>query len=124
MANLVTKCPSCGKGMKVSSVACSECNIRIDGDFNLPHLLTLSHEDQEFVFNFFKAQGVIKEMEKIYGVSYQTIKNRWSQIAKALNMDVSEDPLQTRMQILESLKAGEISADEAAKKLKGFREFH
>lgn len=124
MANLVTKCPSCGKAMKVASIACGECSIRIDGDFNLPHFLSLSHEDQEFVLNFFRARGVIKEMEKIYGVSYPTIKSRWGQVAKALNMDVSEDTSQTRMQILESLKAGEISADEAAKKLKGFRELH
>ncbi len=121
MTKLVTKCPSCGKAMKVASIACDECNIKIDGDFNLPQLLSLSHEDQEFVLNFFRVQGVIKEMEKIYGVSYPTIKSRWSQAAKALNMDVSQDSSQTRMQILESLKRGDISADEAAKKIKELR---
>lgn len=118
MPNLVTKCPSCNKLMKIASITCGECNIKLEGSFDLPPLLALPEEDIQFVMNFFKVQGAIKEMEKLYGVSYPTIKNRWAQIAKALKMEVAETQTATRMQILEALSRGEITADEAAKRLK------
>ena len=121
MANIVPKCPSCQEDMKVASLVCSTCGIKIEGSFSLPAILNLAAEDQEFVMNFFKVQGAIKDMEKIYGVSYPTIKNRWAQIAKALGMDVAHRPAQSKMQVLEALGRGELTPEEAVERLKETR---
>jgi len=44
----------------------------------------LTLEDQVFVMAFVRCEGTIKEMEKTFGVSYPTIKNRLGRIGKQL----------------------------------------
>ena len=60
--------------------------------------------------------GSIKEMEQIFGVSYQTIKSRLSRIANALQF-VETNPTPSRGEILERLKRGDITAEEAIQEL-------
>ncbi len=121
MAKFVTQCPSCSRQMGVAAIECSSCGIRISGSFELPVLMKLSSQDQEFVLNFMRAQGVIKEMEKIYGLSYPTIKGKLAAILKTLNLDVVEDRTPSRMEVLKSLENSEISTEEAIKRLKELR---
>jgi hypothetical protein len=121
MAKLVSQCPSCSAQMGIATLECPECGIRISGNFELPTLMRLSAEDQEFVLNFMRAQGVIKEMEKIYGVSYPTIKSRLAAILKTLNLEMVEDKTAARMEVLKALENSEITAEDAVKKLKELR---
>lgn len=44
----------------------------------------MSKEDQEFVLEFIKASGSLKEMAKIIGVSYPTVRNRLDEIIENL----------------------------------------
>jgi hypothetical protein len=53
-------------------------------------------------------------MERIFGVSYPTIKSRLNRIAASLDF-VETDPSPSRSEILASLRRGEISADQAVK---------
>ena len=49
-------------------------DIALEGAFELPQLARLSMEDQIFVAAFLKSHGSIKEMEQVFGVSYQDFR--------------------------------------------------
>ena len=63
---------------------CSGQDVAIEGRFELPPLAQLSAEDQIFVAAFVRCHGSIKQMEKFFGVSYPTIKNRLNRIGAQL----------------------------------------
>jgi len=113
-----------GEPLIVERVRLAGKDIAIEGRFELPQLARLSSEDQVFVTAFVRCHGSIKEMERMFGVSYPTIKSRLNRISQSLEFVETEiGPSQadirsdTRNTILERLKAGEISAAEAIREL-------
>lgn len=96
----------------VDRVQIKESGIRIKGPFNLPPLAKLSDKDQAFVTAFVCCHGSIKQMEKYFGVSYPTIKNRLKEVSEQLDF-VDIAPKTSRAEVLDKLEAGEITADEA-----------
>lgn len=105
-----------GKAIVVERVRLPERDLAIEGSFELPDLARLSADDQIFVTAFVRAHGSIKEMERIFGVSYPTIKSRLNRIAGALEF-VETNPMPSRTEILERLKSGDITAEEAIREL-------
>ena len=95
----------------------AEKDVAIEGCFELPELARLNLEDQVFITAFVRCHGSIKEMEQIFGVSYPTIKSRLTRIAKSLEF-VDTNPPPSRTEILDRLKHGEISTDDAVRELK------
>lgn len=96
-----------------------ENGVEIAGDFELPPLARLRYEDQVFVSEFIRNHGSIKDMEKAFGVSYPTVKNRLNRIARQLSLvavEVAPAPAAPD-DILGMLERGEISADEATARL-------
>jgi hypothetical protein len=102
--------------MVVERVRLPEKDIVIEGSFELPELARLSVDDQVFVTAFVRSHGSIKDMEQIFGVSYPTIKSRLNRIANALHF-VETNPTPSRAEILDRLKRGEITAEEAIREL-------
>jgi hypothetical protein len=105
-----------GVSMSIERVRLIDSGIAIEGEFELPPLARLSGEDQVFIMAFMKSDGSIKEMERIFGVSYPTIKSRLSRIAGQLQF-VENVTLPKKEEILASLERGEISAQEAIERL-------
>jgi hypothetical protein len=105
-----------GQPIVVERVRIAEKSIAIEGNFELPQLAQLSAEDQVFVTAFLRCHGSIKEMEQIFGVSYPTIKSRLNRIAQSLDF-VETNPAPSRAEILDRLKRGEISAQDAVREL-------
>src|ERR1700684_3789571 len=105
-----------GAPLIVERVRLASGGIAIEGTFTLPQLAQLSAEDQVFVAAFVRAHGSIKEMEQVFGVSYPTIKARLNRISQVLEF-VDTNPRPGRSEVLERLKRGEISADEAIAEL-------
>ncbi len=113
-----------GKELRVTMVYVPEDDVTVEGDFKLPPLARLSTEDQLFAAVFLKTHGSIKQMEKFFGISYPTVKNRLNKIAAQLDMVnidiVFEEPekeKEERMNVLDKLGKGDISLDEALKEL-------
>jgi hypothetical protein len=106
------------KEFSVTQVKMKASEISIHGDFELPPLARLSDEDQVFVAHFIRIHGSIKEMEQAFGVSYPTIKARLNKIGSQLQL-VEVTPISKRDEILGRLERGEISAKDAAEKLRG-----
>ena len=90
--------------------------VAIEGSFELPQLAQLNLEDQVFVTAFVRCHGSIKEMERIFGVSYPTIKSRLNRIAQSLDF-IETDPAPSRADIIDRLRRGEINASEALREL-------
>jgi hypothetical protein len=107
-----------GAPITIERVCLTESNIAIEGSFELPPLARLSAEDQVFVMAFVKADGTIKEMERIFGVSYPTIKNRLSRIAGQLQfVETVAVPVRPNEEVINALQRGEISARDAIERL-------
>jgi hypothetical protein len=92
-------------------------NVVLEGSFELPPLAQLSMEDQIFVIAFLRSHGSIKEMEKLYNISYPTVKNRLNRITSQLEF-IEINPPASRNEILDLLSNGELSVDEAINKLR------
>ena len=106
-----------GEDIIIERVQLPRQGISIDGEFALPALARLTVEDQMFVIAFIRCHGSIKEMENLFGISYPTVKNRLNQIAQQLEF-VEINPPSTKDEILAQLERGEISVEEAEKKLR------
>ena len=101
-----------GRPIIVERVRLPDADIAIEGSFALPQLARLNLEDQVFVTAFVRSHGSIKEMERVFGVSYPTIKARLNRIAEGLEF-IDTNPTPSQGEILDRLKRGEISAEDA-----------
>jgi hypothetical protein len=109
-----------GQALVVERVRIIEKDIVVDGRFELPQLARLSLEDQVFIIAFVRSHGSIKEMEQVFGVSYPTIKSRLTRIADSLEF-VETNPTPSRAEILDRLKRGEVSAQDAIRELEALK---
>ncbi|HXC80135.1 MAG TPA: DUF2089 family protein [Candidatus Acidoferrum sp.] len=105
-----------GRPIAVERIRLIDEDLVIEGSFELPQLARLGVEDQVFITAFVRSHGSIKEMERIFGVSYPTIKARLNRLSEGLNF-VETDPSPSGVEILEQLAGGQISADEAITEL-------
>ena len=105
-----------GEPIVVERVWLTERDVAIEGRFELPQLARLSSEDQVFVVAFVRSHGSIKEMERVFGVSYPTIKARLTRIAGSLEF-VESNPQPSRAEVFERLRSGEITAQQAIQEL-------
>ena len=105
-----------GEPLRVERVRVARTGLAIEGNFELPQLARLSVEDQVFVTAFVRSHGSIKEMERVFGVSYPTIKARLNRIAGSLEF-IDTNPLPSRADILDRLKRGEIEPEDAIREL-------
>ena len=103
----------------VTGVRLTKNGVTIEGEFELPPLARLRYEDQVFVSEFVRNHGSIKDMEKAFGISYPTVKNRLNRIAQQLQLvHVEVESPVAGDDVLTMLERGEISADEAAERLR------
>ncbi|MDH6308762.1 hypothetical protein M2451_001328 [Dysgonomonas sp. PFB1-18] len=82
---LPCNCPSCQSQLKVKSLKCENCGTEVHGLYELPVLTRLSVEEQDFVLKFVKNSGSLKDMAKLLGLSYPTVRNLLDDIIKKLN---------------------------------------
>src|SRR6266852_4574775 len=109
--------------IEVERVRLIETGVAIKGPFTLPPLAQLAAEDQVFVAAFVRCHGSIKQMEKYFGVSYPTIKNRLNKIGSQLSFVEIEqgsetDASRARSEVLDRLSWGEVTVAQALERLK------
>ena len=109
--------------VEVDRVRLADTGVVIEGPFTLPPLAQLPAEDQVFVAAFVRCHGSIKRMEKYFGVSYPTIKNRLNKIGSQLSFVEIEqgseaEPVRTRSDVLDRLSRGELTVAQAIEQLK------
>jgi hypothetical protein len=109
-----------GRPIIVERVRLADKDVAVEGSFELPQLARLNLEDQVFVTAFVRSHGSIKEVERIFGVSYPTIKARLNRIAESLEF-VDTNPSPSQGEILERLKQGEINTEDAIHALEALK---
>ncbi len=85
MKRVPTKCPSCNQEMRVCRLRCRSCETEVNGEYPLPLLLQLTPEEQDFVIQFVKSSGSLKEMSKHMTLSYPTVRNYLDNLISKLN---------------------------------------
>ena len=109
------RCAGCGRQMEIKRIECGHCGVATEGEFEIPPLGRLSAEDQVFVHAFLHHHGSIKKMEKTFGISYPTVKNRLRAINDEL-LKGFEVPTANSL-VLEALAKGEITVDQALERM-------
>ena len=110
--------------IEIERIRLVESGVAIEGPFTLPPLAQLSAEDQVFVAAFVRCHGSIKQMEKYFGVSYPTIKNRLNKIGSQLSFveieqgSETDSPALSRSEVLDRLSRGEFTVAQALERLK------
>ncbi|MEZ5358219.1 MAG: DUF2089 domain-containing protein [Candidatus Zixiibacteriota bacterium] len=109
-----------GKRIVIERIRLADDDIAIEGNFSLPLLAHLMADDQIFVAAFIRCHGSIKQMEKYFGVSYPTIKNRLNRISAELpfvEIEPAPEAAKDKLAILDRISSGELSVDEAINEL-------
>lgn len=76
MYQVISRCPVCGRKLKVVKLQCENCDTAIENDFSLSKFDYLSAEDLSFAETFLKCRGNIKEVEKELKISYPTVRSK------------------------------------------------
>ena len=121
-AKQVNLCPSCGGRLEVRELGCPGCDLSVRGRFERCEFCALPEEQLRFLRLFVSRRGNLREVERELGVSYPTVRARLDDLLEALGYPASPvsaaERQERRRQVLEDLKAGRISAEEATRALR------
>lgn len=119
-----THCPVTGEPMEVTRLECPTSGVTIEGRFKPNEYALLNPENLEFLRLFMRVRGNLKEVERILGVSYPTVRLRFDTLLRALDYEAPPETQEVRAEradILGLLERGEIGAEEAAKQLRALK---
>ena len=139
MRKILESCPTCGGAFAVTELTCTVCDTVVRSHYSPCSFCRLSPEDMAFMLVFVRNRGNVKDMERELGVSYWTIRGRLNELITSMGLDPGGEPGEdevaaarsaeparatdsargaARRQVLERLRSGEISAEEAARQLR------
>jgi hypothetical protein len=102
----------------VTKLVFPHAGVAIEGQFRLNEFALLPAEQLEFLRLYIKVRGNLKEVERVLGISYPTVRARFEQTLRALGYETLPSSDDARDTILSALERGEISSDEALERLK------
>ena len=126
MLKLFEQCPACGGSLVITEIQCSNCHLKMQGEFKPGLFSTLTDDQLTFVRAFLRVRGNLSEMEKVLGVSYPTIRNKLEEINQTLER-AEQTPVialpsnNERSAILNKVAAGELDAAQALELLKDLK---
>ena len=122
---LITRDPATGGPLEVTRLENPESGVVIEGRFSLGWIGRLTPEQLDFVGLFLFNRGNVQKLAAELNISYNTARNRLDEIVTALGAppegtDQPSPPRRTgidRREVLDLLAAGEISYEEAMRRL-------
>jgi hypothetical protein len=109
------RCPVCSGMMYVTEQKCVSCEATLRGEFYLGEFSHLGRDSADFVRTFLRCRGNLKEVERELGVSYPTVRTRLDRVLVELGYAPETDDEERRLDVLEQVERGEMSAHEAIK---------
>jgi len=70
--------------LKVKSLKCENCQTEVSGLYDLPLLVQLPSEYQDFILRFIKNSGSLKDMAKELNLSYPSVRNLLDEIIEKI----------------------------------------
>lgn len=84
MKKLPSICPSCQSQLNIKKLSCQKCDTEIEGLFELPTLAKIPVADQEFILQFVRCSGSLKEMARLQKLSYPTVRNQLDELIEKI----------------------------------------
>ena len=127
MYPVLGRCPVCEHTLEVTRLYCRHCDTALEGHFSLGRFYELSPEQLHFVETFVRCQGKLNRVQEELRLSYPTVRNRLHDVIRALGYEVDEEEqtsvtAKMRQEVLALLASGEISAEDATRRLRGASE--
>lgn len=118
--------PVSGGDLYVTELRCEESGIAIQGRFEVPIYAKLEPEMRRYLEIFLRCRGNLSLVERELGLSYPTVRARLDTLLDALGYAPVKEPGQEnghgkakrRTEILEQLERGEITPEEAKKRVR------
>jgi hypothetical protein len=122
MHPVIHECPICGEALEVIRLHCRNCDTSIEGHFALGSFHSLSPEQLHFAEIFIRCEGKINRVEEELKISYPTVRTRLHDLIRAMGYEVKDElppaaKTVDRQAVLTQLQNGEITTEEAARKL-------
>lgn len=114
------QCPVCDEPLRISELSCPACQTRLCGEFPPPPLARLAPEHQSFIETFVRCRGVIRDVERVLGISYPTVRARLDAAVGALEATLAAPPPDNaprRRAILRQVEEGTLTPADAARLL-------
>ncbi len=130
MRKLIEKCPSCDHPeVFATALQCPECGTEVRGAFATTRFCRLSDASLDFIENFVRNRGNLKEMERELRIGYATLRSRLNDIIGEMGHErVVDEPTddeddiaaqrERRIAVLDRLASGEVTAEEAIGEMK------
>lgn len=110
-------CPLCHKTVHMDRATCRRCNVRFEGDFQLPRLARLSPDNHRLAEELVMSGGNLKELTVKLEVSYPTLRKRVDALIEELGGLRASDESRTDS-ILKDIESGRIEGDEGLRLIK------
>lgn len=115
-----TSCPVCASDLTVTRMGCHHCGSEVVGQFTTCSFCRLDESELGLLRVFLAARGNLKEVEKHFGISYPTARQRLTGVLVRLGLSgeaESDGPL-NRDQVLSEVATGSLTPAEGARLLK------
>jgi hypothetical protein len=117
-----TRCPVTGEPLEVTRLRAPNSGVVIEGQFLPNEFALLDRENLDYLRLFVKVRGNLKEVERMLGVSYPTVRARFELMLRALGYEAAPEPAgESRSDVLARLERGEITAEEATRALQAMQ---
>ena len=119
--------PVSGGELYISELSNDESGITIRGKFEISRFAKLDAEHVQFLEAFLKCRGMLSHVEKELGISYPTVRGRLDALLVALDLHPPQQEnrreaiVDEKRRIIEQLENGELSAQEAKRRLQELR---
>ena len=113
------KCPACGNDMHIRMLKCPACHTEVQGEFALSRLARLSGDQLIFLETFIRFRGNLKDVGAQFGISYPTARGRLDSLIEALGFEETGGRTSRRLEVLNQLKDGVLTTEEALGLLQG-----
>lgn len=110
-------CPICGTELLVTRFDCPSCETRLEGRFAQNRFSRLPPDHLAFLEVFVRNRGVIKDVEAELGISYPTVRARLDDLLRSLygpSAVPATAPPTSRRTVLEAVREGRMTAEQAA----------
>jgi hypothetical protein len=119
LQQLLTRDPASGRELIVTRLESPDSGVTIEGAFSLGWIGRLTPDQLEFVGVLLRKRGNAQKAAAEMGMAYNTARNRLDEIVTALGGTADAEQRPDRAAILSRIAAGELSAEEGTKLLRG-----
>lgn len=117
--NISMPCPCCSKSMRIQALKCESCDLTIAGNIQANEFASLNEDDLQLLRMFLRFEGRVRDMEAPMGLSYPTIRTRIAELRDKVFGSQAEIKTKSEpLKVLENLRDGNISFDQALSAIK------